>query len=404
MGYATSLSKSKVTDKILEIRKFLTKIKYFARLRPPTIKALATKLVLKNFKGDHILCDQDDLCRNLYIIKNGQIGLKRVINKHKIDTSTFPKLLKEQLDKLPDEIETDVKLKYNSGDILLLNEIQNSLPSKYRIRVIIPSQLYVCTHFDLQRHVGLDKFSRVSDSDYFISNDIDILKHHVESILWKQYKSNVVDNHMLEVTKKQFYTKSAIRSNNQVSLGRAKEMDIRAKMYFQTKQQFFDIDKALKLPFLTKQPELGHARKLTQDSLPKWNIDKEFSKVSQASFRQTKIQEESISEDEIKNSPIKTRLPHHNHTNEYANDLDDEHLNAIFKYQYKRIVSMAFDTHKSNANQSKSKQAPQTSVQIKSTCNSPASIKTIKSMANLGKNKRSHSMSQIAVARFVFNK
>lgn len=393
------LIQDKVTDKILEIRKFLTKIKYFARLRPPTIKALASKLVVKNFKGGHMLCDQDELCRNLYIIKNGQVALKRVINKQSVDTSNFPQILKEELSKMPDQVEVEVKLKYNSGDILLLNEIQTSASSKYRIRVVLPSQLYVCTYFDLQRHVGIDQFEKVADSDYFTSDDADILKHHVETCLWKQYRSTVVDNHMFEITKKQFYTCSALRSNNQVTLGRTKEVDSRAKRYFKTKQEFFDIDKAQKLPFLSNKSALENkpTGKLTHEGVQAGNLEPELSRASVESLRRSKLPTRLNSIHEADKKMV----------NEYTNELNDEHLNAIFKYQYKKIVSMAFENHKVKPYAGLGKQQNKfqgSLISAISVNKSPTTTKTIKSFADVGKSRRTHSMSNIAVTKFVINK
>lgn len=335
----------------------MSKIKYFKRFRPHDLKNLASKLVVKNFKGGEILCDQGELCRNLFIIKNGQISLSKVIKKSTIDISEYPSILKEALSMMPETLEIEVKQKYNAGDVLLMTEILTSLPSKYRIRVMIPSQLYICTVFDLQRHVGMHVFGKVPDSDFFTSNDSDVLKHFVETKVWEKYKASMVNSHLLEIAKKNFYCDTKMRSNNQVSLAKIHEIDNKTKEYFKEKQEFFDIDKFQRYP-LVKLSQQRHDQKiknwerLKKESLSKNNEQScpfsvsKYPTLKSLSPNKNPLPDIELNEESQNNEiPAKKPMIHNN----YVNQLDDDHLDAIFKYQYKKIISAAYIPNKQTA-------------------------------------------------------
>ena len=141
----------KISDKIMEIKSFLEGVKYFKHFKEPDLKTLASKLILRNCKNNQMLCDQGEQCRNLFILKNGQIILTRIVDTQKVDLSEFPPVLIQKLKQLPEKIEIEVKTKYHSGDILLLTEVLNGRQSKYRLKSGLPSQIFFFTSYHLKK-------------------------------------------------------------------------------------------------------------------------------------------------------------------------------------------------------------------------------------------------------------
>lgn len=181
-----------ISEKIIQIKDYLRTIKAFSCFKDRSLKSFASKLILKTCPTGHILIDQNEKCKNLFILKNGQIAFIRVIKKNQVDTSEFPFILKSKLRELPEEIEVEVKLKNNSGDLLLLTEAVGNLPSRYKVKSLIPSQVYFCSVFDIKKSIGLEFFRKMPNPDYFSSSDKDLLKYELEKLSWKFFKSNIL--------------------------------------------------------------------------------------------------------------------------------------------------------------------------------------------------------------------
>ena len=280
----------KISDKIIEIKDFLSKSKSFSHMDTKDIRTLASKLVVKNISTSQKICDQGEICRTLHILKNGQISILRVIHKSKINSDNLQPVLREVFETIPEEVEVEVKTKYNPGDLILLHEVMSGYPSRYRVRAAIPSQLYVVTIFDLKRYIGLEKFNKMPDADYFQSSDEDLLKYHLEKVAWKGYRSKMVNDEIKQREKAKYYLKSSDRLNNKILSCKPTHFDERANQYFQTKEQFFE------------EPEVKQPIKLSKRLL----------------------------------------------VESYKNEMDDDHISNILKYQCKKIISSAFDDVKSN--------------------------------------------------------
>ena len=119
--------------------------------------------------------------------------------------------------------------------MFLLTEILNTLPSKYKVKATIPSQIYYCTLFDLQRYIGIDKFSKISDPDYFVSSDKDILRHHLEKISWDEYKTNMYQRQLDLNSKDQYYLNSKNRDGTSQSWVKRAKIDPKTDAYFRNK-------------------------------------------------------------------------------------------------------------------------------------------------------------------------
>lgn len=346
------MSQDKVTNKMLEVQQFLGRVKHLRKFKKEDLVKMASKLVVKNCKLGEILCDQNELCKNLYIIKNGQISLNKVILKDSIDTSEYPAALKKHLAKIPDVVEVEVKLKFNPGDLLMVTEIVTGQPSKYRVRAKIPSQVYICTAHDIERYIGMDKFRKIPDADFFRVTDADMFRHYVETQLWDRYRESVFDEEMTVINKKEFYSKSKIRLN--VDAGRNHKVDPTVSAYFKSKQEFFAPkhgvieklrEKKLSLPSIAESRVSGHAEHVgrsPEESPAKFRCtEHRAGNFDQEIFYPFAVDEEDRESDDDVDRRAK-QIVH----NEYRNSLDDEYLCAIYKFQFKKIISAAYKDHK----------------------------------------------------------
>ncbi len=333
------MTQDKISDKIIEIKEFLSKVKYFYSFKEPDLKMLASKLITKNCYTGEVLCDQNEICHSLYILKNGQISLIRVINKHEVDTSSFAKVLNEKYRELPELIEVEVKIKFNAGDMFLLTEILRGRPSKYKIRVSIPSQVYACTVFDLRRYVGIDKFNRVPDADYFNSSDADLLKYELEKRSWANYKDNLFQSYVAEQKKKEYYTKTNSRGAYQ-SFSQPVQIEPDMHFYFTSKQKFFH-DQPEVVPGLSKKIDKINRQGRSAAKLP-------FKRKVPA-FQLIPSQDSSYDGNyyrPLQDNSIRVKYDRQanldSHENSYHNDMDDDHITNILKFQCKKIIGAAY--------------------------------------------------------------
>lgn len=324
------------------------KVRYLRKFKPEDLGNLASKLVVKNCKQGEILCDQNASCRNLYIIKNGQISLSRVIKKETIDTADYPAALLEQLAKTPDEVEIEVKLKYNPGDLLLVTEIVSTQPSKFRVRAKIPSQVYLCTVFDIARYIGMEKFRRIPDADFFEVADADLFRHHIESQLWTEYRECVVGEELTVIENKHFYTNSKIRSAAETT----KHFRVKPKAteYFKSKQEFFAPKDHLLSRLQGEKktvPNLNEVRwekSKADPEEPSSKFRKSLPRIGQFAVKDSfPIEDEEMDGEGGEKLEKKIKKLIHN---EYKNQLDDDYLSAIYKFQFKKIVSAAYKDRK----------------------------------------------------------
>ena len=316
---------------------------------------MASKLVIKNCKLGDILCDQNEICRNLYIIKNGQISLCRLIKKESIDTSNYPISLLKQMSKVPDTVEIEVKLKYNPGDLLLVTEILTGDPSKYRVRIKIPSQVYMCTVFDIVRYIGMEKFRKIPDADFFEVNDADLFRYHVESQIWDQYRESVVGEELNAIQNKIYFC----NSKNRTQHGSVKHFRVNPTLteYFKSKQEFFAPPDGIMAKLRAKKRSTASLHDCHEDekieelslvrqepsSLMRLSYSKLRTTTPSRAYPHTINEVKDSEDDNIEaDEPKPKRILH----NMYTNNLDDDHLAAIYKYQFKKIVSAAYRDHK----------------------------------------------------------
>lgn len=333
------MTQDKISDKIIEIKEFLSKVKYFYSFKEADLKMLASKLITKNCYTGEVLCDQNEICHSLYILKNGQVSLIRVIDKNKVDTSGFAKVLSEKFKELPGLIEVEVKIKFNAGDMFLLTEILKGRPSKYKIRVSIPSQVYACTVFDLRRYVGIDLFNRVPDADYFNSSDTDLLKYELEKRSWANYKNNLFQSYVAEQKKKEYYTTSNSRGAYQ-SFSQPLKIEPEMQFYFTSKQKFFH-DQPDVVPGLSKKLERINRQGKPAVKLP--------FKRKMPAFQLIPSQDSSddgIYTMPLQESSIRVKYDrgsnHGSQNNSYHNEMDDDHITNILKFQCKKIIGAAY--------------------------------------------------------------
>lgn len=370
-------------------------MKYLFSFQEADLKTLASKLITKNCTTGEILCDQGEVCHSLYVLKNGQINLVRVIKKKDVDISGFARVLQDRYKEIPDTIEVEVKVKFNAGDMFLLSEVLKARPLRYKIKVCIPSQVYACTVFDIRRYVGIEKFLKVPDADYFGSSDSDLLKYELEKRSWNSYKDNLIMSQINENSKKDFYTSNKKRSGISHFKSQGK-IELDAQFYFQSRQRFFLGDQE-EIPEVTKELEKIQ-KSLTHSS----NFYKKKMNPKHQAIPYGSVVPEHREGYQNGGNRIRERDGLHHgksnridrekealESNEYINPMDNEHIDNILKYQCKKIVGAAYTEWLVDKRKTKymteSKGGSGVKINRKSNSINPSKSKAINSSLNLQK-------------------
>jgi CRP-like cAMP-binding protein len=134
-----------------EIEDFLRSTDSFKDCTPREIKMVATKVTPINHHSGDVLIEQGERPLRMYILKSGELSVKRNIPRYAIDKESIPGILRGLLQTLPDNLEIEVMTKSAAGDVCIFYEVMEGIESRYKINATIPSKLYYCSSGDLHK-------------------------------------------------------------------------------------------------------------------------------------------------------------------------------------------------------------------------------------------------------------
>ena len=178
-----------IQRKFKEIEDFLLSTPNFKDCDIDDVKMLASKVSPLSVQSAKNLADQGERSLRMYILRSGNLSVKRKILKTEIVTDCLPGILKPYLKTVPDILEIEVMSKSTPGDVCLFYEIMADIESRYKVEVSIPSKLFHCSASDLY---GIFKTRKYADLPFYEDAMTDcqvLVRRYLERQLWQDYSN-----------------------------------------------------------------------------------------------------------------------------------------------------------------------------------------------------------------------
>lgn len=230
-----------------QTEKYLHENFLFNKIGRDTRLKIARKGFFKVFEAKKNIILEGELTNYVYIIKYGQVALKKKILKSKLDKGKIKKNHLGEFKKLPKNFKMEIKTIENNG-YFGAYEMFYKLPSQFTVVSKTQVSIIMLSSNELFKTMSTDDINIIKKNILLPFSDEEFINFYLEHKIWKRFKKKVVETEMMYAQKKKGF-----RDSTNFTLQSKKKKNYKKELNYFKKNGTFKIDcKSIYYPKITK--------------------------------------------------------------------------------------------------------------------------------------------------------